>query len=116
MLPCWPGGPRPQFRYHGEELHVEIASENPHAMFDYVFDDLVPEALQGLRPFLDLFLCRHVIQVHIHERYRVLVAERKKRIRQDTIIDLVIATFLTGGLTSFFFCFFLYTLPSWRTT
>ena len=79
-VPCCQVGleaPRPQLRYRGEELHVEIASENPHAMFGYVSDDLVPEALQGLRPFGDLLLRRHVIQVHTHERYRVLVAERK---------------------------------------
>ena len=80
-VPCCQVGleaPRPQLRYRGEELHVEIASENPHAMFGYVSDDLVPEALQGFGPFGDLLLRRHVIQVHTHERYRVLIAERPK--------------------------------------
>ena len=119
-VPCCQVGleaPRPQLRYHGEELHVQIAAEKSHAIFGYVFDDLVPEVLQGLRPCLDLFLCRHVIQVHTHERYRVLVAEHKKRIRQETIIHVVIAILITGGLllgNLVFLGFFLY-VPSWRT-
>ena len=115
-VPCCQVGleaPRPQLRYRGEELHAQIACENPHAMFGYVSDDLVPEALQGLRPFGDLLLRRHVIQVHTHERYRVLVAERKKRIRQETTIHLVVAMFVAGGLCPFDLGFFLY-VPSWR--
>ena len=74
---------------------------NPHAIFGYVSDDLVPEALQGCRPFGDILLRRHVIQVQTHERYRVLAAERKqkKRIRQEATIHLVIACFSTGSLS-----------------